>query len=102
MGFFLLSIDMGGAHLGYEPVIGPSLHLCRSEERRVGKECRSRWSPVFKRTEGQEDEDPTLGVACVGGSGGSTGMASSLHKRTVIACKISTRNKQVHHIPDSI
>ena len=20
-------------------------HLCRSEERRVGKECRSRWSP---------------------------------------------------------
>ena len=21
------------------------LHLCRSEERRVGKECRSRWSP---------------------------------------------------------
>ena len=26
--------------------------------------------------EGQEDEDPTLGVACVGGSGGSTGMAN--------------------------
>ena len=22
-----------------------SHHLCRSEERRVGKECRSRWSP---------------------------------------------------------
>ena len=22
-----------------------SLRLCRSEERRVGKECRSRWSP---------------------------------------------------------
>ena len=21
------------------------LHVCRSEERRVGKECRSRWSP---------------------------------------------------------
>ena len=21
------------------------VHLCRSEERRVGKECRSRWSP---------------------------------------------------------
>ena len=24
---------------------GPRLFLCRSEERRVGKECRSRWSP---------------------------------------------------------
>src|SRR5438445_214669 len=23
----------------------PDLHLIRSEERRVGKECRSRWSP---------------------------------------------------------
>src|SRR3989442_7662887 len=23
----------------------PSVHLLRSEERRVGKECRSRWSP---------------------------------------------------------
>ena len=23
----------------------PQLLLCRSEERRVGKECRSRWSP---------------------------------------------------------
>ena len=74
----------------------------RSEERRVGKECRSRWSPGFKRTEGQEDEDPTLGVACVGGSGGSTGMASSLRKRTVAACKSSMRNEQVHHIPDYI
>ena len=49
-------------------------------------------SPGFKQTEGQEDEDPTLGVACVGGSGGSTGMASSLRKRTVVACKSSMRN----------
>ena len=72
MGFFLLSIDMGGARLGRE------------------------------RTEGQEDEDPTLGVACMGGSGGSTGMASSLRKRTVAACKSSMRNEQVHHIPDYI
>ena len=24
---------------------GPALDLARSEERRVGKECRSRWSP---------------------------------------------------------
>ena len=23
----------------------PEIKLCRSEERRVGKECRSRWSP---------------------------------------------------------
>ena len=59
-------------------------------------------SPGFNRTEGQEDEDPTLGVACVGGSGGSTGMASSLRKRTVAACKSSMRNEQVHHIPDYI
>ena len=59
-------------------------------------------SSGFKRTEGQEDEDPTLGVACVGGSGGSTGMASSLRKRTVAACKSSMRNEQVHHIPDYI
>ena len=59
-------------------------------------------SPGFKRTEGQEDEDPTLGVACMGGSGGSTGMASSLRKQTVAACKSSMRNEQVHHIPDYI
>ena len=26
-------------------VVGPIYELCRSEERRVGKECRSRWSP---------------------------------------------------------
>ena len=52
--------------------------------------------------EGQEDEDPTLGVAYMGGSGGSTGMASSLRKRTVAACKSSMRNEQVHHIPDYI
>jgi len=52
--------------------------------------------------EGQEDEDPTLGVAYVGGSGGSTGMASSLRNRTVAACKSSMRSEQVHHIPDYI
>ena len=32
----VLAIDMGNTNI----VIG-----CRSEERRVGKECRSRWSP---------------------------------------------------------
>jgi len=52
--------------------------------------------------EGQEDEDPTLGVAYMGGSGGSTGMTSSLRKWTVVACKSSMRNEQVHHIPDYI
>ena len=52
--------------------------------------------------EGQEDEDPSLGVACVGGSGGSTGMALSLRKQTVVACKSSMRNEQVHHILDYI
>ena len=61
-----------------------------------------RWSLGLKRMEGQEDEDPTLGVACVGGSGGSTGMASSLRKRIVTGCKSSMRNEQVHHIPDYI
>ena len=28
-----------------EPVVGIAVYLVRSEERRVGKECRSRWSP---------------------------------------------------------
>jgi len=30
---------------GHPADIDPLEHLCRSEERRVGKECRSRWSP---------------------------------------------------------
>ena len=29
----------------FECVVGAGLVLTRSEERRVGKECRSRWSP---------------------------------------------------------
>ena len=38
---------LGGSHMprsnwAREPQL---LSLCRSEERRVGKECRSRWSP---------------------------------------------------------
>src|SRR3990167_7170340 len=33
----------GGALFG--PVAGTFYNLTRSEERRVGKECRSRWSP---------------------------------------------------------
>src|SRR2546426_5166297 len=27
------------------PMVTPGYHVFRSEERRVGKECRSRWSP---------------------------------------------------------
>ena len=27
LGFFLLSLDMGGTRLGHEPAIGPALHL---------------------------------------------------------------------------
>ena len=30
---------------GFTPAGAPSVVLLRSEERRVGKECRSRWSP---------------------------------------------------------
>ena len=29
----------------YTPACGETRYKCRSEERRVGKECRSRWSP---------------------------------------------------------
>ena len=34
-----------GAKAQTEIVVGPKVGLNRSEERRVGKECRSRWSP---------------------------------------------------------
>ena len=39
---FLLSI---GSCLLYQRQLWFSTTVCRSEERRVGKECRSRWSP---------------------------------------------------------
>src|SRR6266542_4568587 len=36
-------------------------HRDRSEERRVGKECRSRWSPChLKKNDQEEQEDPSL------------------------------------------
>src|SRR3989454_8866648 len=53
----LMSFGLVGAHIAYDNerkdgggsrgVFGVGLHLGihRSEERRVGKECRSRWSP---------------------------------------------------------
>src|SRR5947209_9613181 len=45
------------AHAGFKiggvvvflPFIGPFTDVIRSEERRVGKECRSRWSPDRKK-----------------------------------------------------
>ena len=33
------------AYAGIEDAQGEAVYLTRSEERRVGKECRSRWSP---------------------------------------------------------
>ena len=37
---------LGGVRVGHPDRLDPVHHpLCRSEERRVGKECRSRWSP---------------------------------------------------------
>src|SRR2546430_9173049 len=38
-----LLLGIGAAHFGWIPPLVSS--LMRSEERRVGKECRSRWSP---------------------------------------------------------
>src|SRR5256712_11617653 len=38
------AVSMYTAHMGVLPPTG-SMSLLRSEERRVGKECRSRWSP---------------------------------------------------------
>ena len=37
--------DDTGMHVGEKVVCNQRPLLCRSEERRVGKECRSRWSP---------------------------------------------------------
>ena len=41
----LLRIDMNGAEEGGYKAWRNAQELKRSEERRVGKECRSRWSP---------------------------------------------------------
>src|SRR5256885_9780502 len=37
--------DVTAAIEALKPAASPRLHVFRSEERRVGKECRSRWSP---------------------------------------------------------
>ena len=43
----ILGIDPGSRVTGYGVIrqVGRQLSYLRSEERRVGKECRSRWSP---------------------------------------------------------
>src|SRR5699024_12451316 len=41
---------------GYNIVVGERRYR-RSEERRVGKECRSRWSRKHERREGKEEEE---------------------------------------------
>src|SRR5258705_6048568 len=44
--FDRLSADLSFGQVGYRrPCHSTSLSINRSEERRVGKECRSRWSP---------------------------------------------------------
>ena len=43
----LMKVVNDEGEIGEEPVVNSrySIVLARSEERRVGKECRSRWSP---------------------------------------------------------
>ena len=46
-GDYELALDewVGGSSLWFPEFVAPYGHARRSEERRVGKECRSRWSP---------------------------------------------------------
>src|SRR5687768_18380674 len=57
----LLAVDGGDWESEEEGPLGMSI---RSEERRVGKECRSRWSPDHekKKKEKKEEEDTREGV----------------------------------------
>src|SRR5689334_24459866 len=44
------TVRMGGRHMVFSPTQGPPfVREGRSEERRVGKECRSRWSPYHEK-----------------------------------------------------
>src|SRR5204863_2161403 len=46
---------------------GASRRNCRSEERRVGKECRSRWAPYhYKKNGGQVSMNVFVGLAMAG------------------------------------
>ena len=42
---FVVVFALGGITKGNMFLSASNFKLCRSEERRVGKECRSRWSP---------------------------------------------------------
>src|SRR5690554_7920600 len=53
------------------PNVTGTLHMGRSEERRVGKECRSRWSAYHEKKDGHHDQEgmckfgpSLLSVAC--------------------------------------
>ena len=41
----LFGFDLVGWIFGYGSFVARIVYIVRSEERRVGKECRSRWSP---------------------------------------------------------
>src|SRR5438309_3419852 len=44
-----LAVRGATARVGIDHDVAPGGHQLRSEERRVGKECRSRWSPSHKK-----------------------------------------------------
>src|SRR5689334_25050212 len=48
--------DPGAARIRHEGDLGEGLLQVRSEERRVGKECRSRWSPYHEKKKEYKDE----------------------------------------------
>ena len=41
----VVEVEMRKAHPKYKRIVRSTKKFYRSEERRVGKECRSRWSP---------------------------------------------------------
>ena len=41
----ILGFNVGEWHVSHDKLVSYMYALARSEERRVGKECRSRWSP---------------------------------------------------------
>src|SRR5690554_8233121 len=52
---------------GVEMVVKTRVPAVRSEERRVGKECRSRWSPVHLKK--KEKKECSGGISVVGAGG---------------------------------
>ena len=51
-------------------------HLYRSEERRVGKECRSRWSPSFRATPLSSTSNPMRRYAAIPAARSATPMVT--------------------------